>query len=172
MDIKQNNNFKRIFPLEVFSYQIPSDEEVHFNKISNLIVRYLGYAKAMEYVPKSMAKAMAFKNIELSLFENLFKIYFPESQINEKDIDKLTNILNVEFAKSKFSKILKACVTGDLLSCNIFIPQNAVSHLYAVAYCIDKHLKSGKNLNEFNPNNYQQDYKEFYERGNLYSKEI
>lgn len=171
-NISENKNLKKISPLEVLNYQIPSDEEVHFNKINNIIERHLVYAKALNFMPRSLAKAISFKNIEISMFSKMFKLYFTNEDISEKEIDKLANVLNAAFAKTRFAKLLKSCITAEVISCNVFIPENAVAHLYSIAYIIDEYLRLKKNLSEFEVDDYIEHYNELYERGKIYSTEI
>jgi len=172
MKINENKNLKKISPLEILNYQIPSDEEVHFNKINNIIERHLIYAKALSFMPRSLAKAISFKNIEISMFDKMFKLYFTHEKISEKEIDKLANVLNASFAKTRFAKLIKSCITAEAISCNVFIPLNAVAHLYSIAYIIDDYLRQNKNLSEFEIENFIESYHELYERGKIYSTEI
>jgi len=171
-NISENKNLKKISPLEILNYQIPSDEEVHFNKINNIIERHLVYAKALSFMPRSLAKAISFKNIEISMFAKMFKLYFTHNEISGAEIDKLANALNASFAKTRFAKLLKSCITAEVISCNVFIPANAVAHLYSIAYIIDDYLRQNKKVSEFKVENYVEKYNELYKRGKIYSTEI
>ena len=169
---KENKELIKSSVIDVIQYKIPKQEEVQFNKISNRIDKHLAYAKSLFFMPSSIAKAIAYKKIEYQLFLEVLSIYFPNKEIENQFVKKLTIQMNAYYGQSILAKLTKVCSTANLLTCQLFIPKNPPAHLYASIYSIINHLNNGKKLASFDFKENKTYFDELYIRGDFYSNEL
>jgi len=167
-----NHQLIKINPLDLILLNEPEKEEILRNKANNLIDKYLSYAKALDFVPSSLAKAIAYQKIEFQLFSNILPLFFTEKPIDDTFTIQLCNQLNAFYGKNILAKITKVCSTGNFFSCRIFIPENPPAHLYAVVYLILEHLMNNEKLENFDLEKNMSLYQELFERGKLFSEQL
>jgi hypothetical protein len=167
-----NNKLIKINPLDIILLNEPAKEEILKNKVNILIDKYLAYAKALGFVPSSLAKAIAYQKIEFQLFSNILALFFIDKPIDDTFTNQLCNQLNAFYGQNILAKITKVCSTGNFFSCRIFIPENPPAHLYAVAYLLVDYLLSNQKLEDFDLEQNLSNYRNLYDRAKIFAENL